>query len=344
MQEYVDIYIMLYKIFIVFLISFNCINLISQDTLLSPNFSQDCNTDFWTISAEGLIQQWSLVNDSIIGGDTVLTGGGLSLAFCGSATAPTFYTDNWNQGGIGINYYALDTGWINIPSYFYVQDNGGHLNDQYFTVVGAVIQYVTYWDPPILHIIDSLPGEFFTGIFDIAVDTSGRAWVFTSSFPGTAVDSLKVYNSSGQITAYSFPYDVYGYGSFFLNDTLYVGASNDSIYPILINGPEAELGNGIPFSAKNFTDMASCQTPEIINAIAHLENQKIEIFPNPTFGIFTLSVDFEKEDISVYNSLGKLIDFKIEGNRLDIREQSAGIYYLNIYSEGLPKSYTIMKY
>lgn len=297
----------------------------------------DCNTDFWTITADGDIQQWSLSNGAISGGDIILSGGGISLSYCGNSNAPTFFTDNWNQGEIGINYYDPDSGWINIPTANRVQDNGGHLMDQYYTVVGGVIQYVNYWDGTNLRVIDSLPGEFFAGIFDIGVDTSGHAWIFTASSPGTDIDSLKVYDQDGRINSYSFQYNIQGYGSFFLNGTLYLGTLQDSIFPVIIDGSTAQLGIGIPFPSNNFTDMASCQATESTTPVSEYSSTLIKTFPNPTDGNF--SIDFgehhEIVKVTVTDLGGKSILSGIYKNcqllNLNL-EEPAGIYLLIIES------------
>ncbi len=318
--------------------------LFSQNSFQFTNFNADCNTDFWTITVDGYIQQWSLSGGVISGGDTILSGGGQSLSYCGNSNSPTFFTDNWNPGEIGINYYDSDSGWINIPTVNHVQDNGGHLNDQYYTAVGGVIQYVNYWDGTNLLVIDSLPGEFFAGIFDIAVDTLGHAWVFTASSPGSTIDSLKVYDQSGKINSYSFQYDILGYGSFFLNNTLYIGTIQDSIFPVLISGNVAQPGIGIPFSSNNFTDMASCQRKGTPNSVADYPNRKIKLFPNPTTGYLEFSIDTQPSNILVYNSMGQLIEIKFDGHILDLTGQPSGTYYVKIITDGWPFYYTVMKY
>lgn len=322
----------------------NGFTLFSQNSFQMARFSADCNTDFWTITVDGYIQQWSLSDEIISGGDTILSGGGQSLSYCGNSNSPTFFTDNWNSGEIGINYYEPDSGWINIPTVHHIQDNGGHLNDQYYTVVGAIIQYVTYWDGTNLRVIDSLPGEFFASIYDIAVDTSGHAWILTASSPGITVDSLKVYDRDGQINSYSFQDEIQGYGSFFLNETLYLGTVQDSIFPVLLSGTTAQLGVGIPFSSNNFTDMASCQNNGTTTSIPDHPPGKISIFPNPTSGYLTLPVEMERSNILVYNSMGQVIEPKFDGNILDITDQPSGIYYIMIHIEGWPNYYTIMKH
>jgi hypothetical protein len=331
------------KIALSLFLFFNASIILGQQTSERANIRVDCSTDFWTITAYGDIQQWSFNNGIIVGGDTIVTGGGASLSYCGNRNSPTFYTDNWNPGEIGINYYDADSGWINIPTMHYVQDNGGHLNDQYFTVVGAVIQYVNYWDGINLTVIDSLPGEFFVGIFDIAVDTAGHAWISTGSAPGTSIDSLKVYDKNGQINSYSLNANVQGYGSFFLNGTLYFGTLQDSIFPVIINGNTAQLGIGIPFPSSNFSDMASCQaTTSIISVVDQLK-PKIELFPNPTLAYINLPSNIEISNVSVYNSIGQLIDYQFNGSLLNLTKQPSGIYYVTINARLGVESHTIIK-
>ena len=302
------------KLLFIALITLNGFTSFGQNSFQTSNFSADCNSDFWTITVDGHIQQWSLRSRIISRGDTILSGGGQSLSFCGKIDSPTFFTDNWKPGEIGIDYFDPDSGWVNIPTLNHVQDNGGHLSDQYYTVVGGVIQYVNYWDGIKLRVIDSLPGEFFAGIFDIGVDTSGHAWIFTASSPGTAVDSLKVYDKSGKINSFPIKFNMQGYGSFFLNDTLYLGTHKDSIFPVIINGRTAQLGIGIPFPRKNFTDMASCQTTGLTSFIANYLTQRIKIFPNPTVDIVRIVIPNKSNEsitISIHNELGQEVLKKV---------------------------------
>lgn len=306
-------------------------------------FDVDCEKDFWTITSDGIIQKWSLEGDKITGGEIIVSGGGLSLAFCGEEKSPTFFTDSWNSGAIGINYFDENLGWINIPTTHHVQDNGGHLDDHFCTVVGGVIQHVNYWNGSELTVIDSLPGEFFAGIFDVAVDTDGHAWIFTASSPGIQTDSLKVYNSVGQINSYSISFNMQGYGSFFLNETLYIGTLQDSIYPILINGNSAQVGSGILFPSKNFTDMASCQFSETPNANTNLTNDKTKIYPNPTTGTVTLLDVHRKDNIAVYDLNGRNIPVKFNGDVLDLTNHGSGIYYVHVNQGTSTNVYQLIK-
>ena len=313
-------------------------------TICAINYTQaqniNCNTNFWTITADGNIQQWSLSNGTISGGDTILSGGGTSLSYCGNINAPVFFSNSYSQ--VGITYWDPGNGWVNIPTYSVVNNNGGHLQDQYFMVEGAVIQVVKYWDGVHLLTVDSLNGEFFAGTQDIAVDTLGQAWVFTGPVPST-VDSLKVYNQNGKINAYSIQFNEIAYGSFFLNGTLYLGTQQDSIFPVIISGSTAQLGIPIPFPSNSFTDMASCQKTGTITSVSEYPNAKIKLLPNPTTGYLILPLDIERSSISVYNSQGQLINLKLNGQILDLTEQPSGVYFVKINSDGLPFFHKVMK-
>lgn len=186
-------------------------------------------------------------------------------------------------------------------------------------VEGAVIQVVKYWDGSNLSTVDSLNGEFFAGTQDIAVDTLGQAWVFTGAGPSGA-DSLKVYTQNGRQQAYSIHFDQIAYGSFFLNDTLYLGTQQDSIFPVIINGNNASLGSPILFPSQGFTDMASCQKTQSSNSINKKALEAFKIWPNPSHGLLKLSKDIEKSDISIYNTQGQLIVVNIKGRVIDLQE------------------------
>lgn len=300
------------------------IPLLGQNAL---DIEADCSTDFWTTTFDGYIQQWSLDNGSISGGDTILSGGGPSLAYCGDSNAPTFYSNNYNP--LGIIYYEADSGWVNIPTSYAIDHGGGHLNDQYFRVEGAVIQIVKYWDGTDLLTVDSLNGEFFVGVQDIAVDTDGQAWIFIGAGFG-GVDSLKVYNQTGKVKSYAMQFYDIAYGAFFLNDILYIGSVQDSIYPIIVGDSTASLGSPIAFANPGFTDMASCQSTEPINAIQEYQIPNPKMYPNPTDGYIELPYEIERANIAVYNARGQQMNFSLNGKELDIHGHLPGMYFIKI--------------
>lgn len=319
-----------------------------KNSLKVQLFSANCNTDFWTIKSDGEIQQWSLINDSVIGGDTILAGGGTSLAYCG-IESPTFYCVQYPF--YGITYYDSINGWLNIQTAVNrIINNGGHKGDQYFMGnVDGNNTILYYFDGTNLNTIDSLISETFV-VADIAVDTLGRAWLFTG-VNETSMTHLNVYNSTGLITSYTISYNSnHNYGSFFLNDTLYVGMGEhnpvhkNSIVPIIIDGDEASLGTPISFPDVGYYDMASCQhvqTPVSIGL--ELDNKfisKLRVNPNPFQTSTTISYELQQSStlqITIFNHLGKQVSFiqqnQSEGKQQiswDATGQPSGIYYFRL--------------
>jgi hypothetical protein len=247
---------------------------ISESVLI--NFDYNCSKDFWTKKSDQFgvyIQKWSLINNLITGGDTILIGGGSNgIAFCGDPALPTFYS----AIDTAITYYDRSINqWVNIQSSSVpLYNNGGYENDQYYmgtvwdTTLGQPAARVLYYfDGLNLITIDSLQDDMIS-VADIAVDTLGRAWVFLaqSTFLSTFLTyKLNVYDNTGFITSYNITFNSYhAYGAFFLNDILYVGFGNNnglnpnSIIPIIINGGIAQLGTSISFPDSSYSDMASC--------------------------------------------------------------------------------------
>ncbi|NNF01802.1 MAG: T9SS type A sorting domain-containing protein [Bacteroidia bacterium] len=307
------------------------INNDSQTELTLVNFETNSSKDFFSINSSCFIQQWSLSNGTVTGGDTILSGGGTSLGFCGNINNPTFYTNDWNI--IGIKHYDADSGWITTPTQTVVDNNGGHLNDQYYQVVGAVIQIIKYWDGTNLSTVDSLNGEFFAGTHDMAVDTLGRAWVFIGSSPSN-IDSIRVYDRHGRLFSYPINFNQTAHSSFFLNDTLYIATAQNFIYPVLISGSTAQLGNPIAFPIGSITDMASCQFSQTINSIQDLSTDAPTLYPNPTNGLLFLPVEIASDAISLFNSKGQSLNVKRIGTALDLNSHAAGIYFIRIEHDG----------
>jgi hypothetical protein len=302
-------------------------------------FDSDCNTDFWTINNNGDIQQWSLVNNSITGGDTILGGGGIyGLAYCGDPNSPTFYTTQYPS--TGIEYYDDINGWQNIPTAVPVLNNGGHLNDQYYMGNdGSGNRILYYFDGMNLTTIDSLTSEYFS-VFDIAVDTLGRAWVFKGNTV-TSVTNLNVYDNTGLTLSYTITFNSGGtYGSFFLNDTLYVGIAGsvgtnpNSVTPIIITGSTAQLGTPISFTYSNYYDMASCQNNEPLTTfISELSNSDINIFPNPTIGIINFYTPVNIINIEIYEINGQMITEFKQKSKVDLTDLPDGMYIVKVITQ-----------
>ena len=315
----------------------------NQSDFKLKNPINDCSSDFWTINNIGIIQQWSLINNSITGGDTIQVGGGAGLAFCGNESSPTFYCGN--SPNTGIIYYDSLNNWVNIPISVILSNNGGYENHQYYmaTTLDPLLGYevnriLYYFNGLNLTIIDSLNSDYFS-VFDVAVDTLGQAWVFKGNSV-TSVTKLNVYNNTGLITSYNITFNSSGtYGSFFLNDTLYVGMAGNStnpnsVTPIIITGSVAQLGNPIPFTYSSYYDMASCQNNETLTTtISELSNSDINIFPNPTNGIIYLSTPVNTINIEIYNLNGQMITKLKQKSKIDLAELTDGFYFVKIITQ-----------
>ncbi len=295
----------------------------------------DCkyHKDFYTVNDIGNIQKWTLHNDTITGGEVVLSGAGSGLAHCGMSS-PTFYSTSPYPPAI--IYYDSLNNWVNIPTSSAVFNNGGHANDQYYMgLFGTQNRILYYFDGANLKTIDSLSLSESFAVADIAVDTLGRAWLFkgNDSFFAT---TLNVYDDTSLIRSYDIEFNSSGaYGAFFLNDTLYIGmaygAHPNSIVPLIIDGNTAQLGEPIPFIYDNYYDMATCQNIEpIVSSISQLTDNQINIFPNPTNGIIHFPVDMPIIHIEIYNLNGQMIVQSQQKNSVDITGLPSGMYLAKI--------------
>lgn len=223
---------------------------------LNPsNFSCDCESDFFTVDINGDIQQWSIVNNTIVGGSVILTGGhNNGLAYCGPDGDRTFYCANY--GNYTLNRYDTpSSSWISTTTPFQGINHGGFRNHQFFR---SSSKSVAYYDGTNFSTVAQLDSHVIT-VADIAVDTLGQAWVFTGAVNPNSTQ-LRVYNSTGLVTVYSFNFDANGaYGAFFIGNQLYLGQLHENrIVPVIIYANTVFLGTPIPFPYIQYTDMASC--------------------------------------------------------------------------------------
>jgi bacillolysin len=83
-------------------------------------------------------------------------------------------------------------------------------------------------------------------------------------------------------------------------------------------------------------DDASVTLPTGVNELVSAEND-IEIFPNPSNGIFTIrsQTNNEEQYVEVYNMLGAKIHSsaksKLSAYTVDLSNQSKGIYFVKVY-------------
>jgi Secretion system C-terminal sorting domain len=305
----------------------------------SPNdFDFDCNQEFWSITEAGEIQEWSLVNGIISGGEIVLTNAGNGVALC-NISAPTFYTTNYPDSEI--RYYDPQNGWMTIPTSDPVLNNGCYGDDQFY--MGVVFdpdlnfhvnRILYYFNGTSLEILEELQSDFFT-VADISVDGLGRAWIFRGD--GLAsVKSLEVYSSTGHLMSFNIEFNSIGaYGSFFLNNRLHIGIE-DSIVPIIIIGENAELGTPISFpnNQPNYVDLASCQdsSPLSIVDFEFYENELV-LIPNPTSDVVKIPDHIDITLVEVISLNGQKVRTIKKNNSINLAGLPNGIYILKIFTE-----------
>lgn len=308
----------------------------------------DCSTDFFTINSNKIIEKWSLIDGTIGDSEAILIAKGLSLAFCGEIGSPTFYTSNLDKAGIW--YYDKNGDWTKIPIATGFTNAGGHQLDQYFmTTVGGINKILVHYDGVNFTNIVTLDEEEFRGA-DVAVNTEGHAYVFQGVQSGEA-SSLNVYDSSGLIESYETEFNSIGiYGSFFLNETLYLGMSQsainpNSITPVIISDNIATLGEPISFPNADFADMASCQfsfgTTNTLNN--NTLNPYITIYPNPTFGILNIKTEIDIHLCQIFTFDGKLILQTHRTEDIDLSNMTSGIYKMKFITSTGNISKTFIK-
>ena len=295
-------------------------------------FNIDCETDFLSTNNEVEIQQWTLANGTISGGNIILSGGGGSLACSQYEDTETFFG---SKSETSIEYYDFGTGWTEIAAPAFLYNNGGGGSNQYYMAEAATEIY--YFDGQNFTSIEVLPsGEIFT-VADIAVDPLGRAWVFV----GESIlsnESLRVYDASGLIGSYDFSFNPLNCaGSMFLDGTLYIGMGETGIYPysivpVILDGGSADLGEPIFFPENiNLYDLANCNGN--ILQINETESMNFHIYPNPTTDKIHVSSDLPIQQLEIYNFQGKLLLESNYNAEIDLSSYSAGIYYLRIFSD-----------
>ena len=301
--------------------------------LSTPFFGQtvDCDKDFWTVDIDGKIQKWSLDNNMISEGEIVLDGAGTSLAYCNFDESPTFYSTLLPE--TGIIYYDQTNGWTEIPTSSMLLNNGGHKDDQYFLADQNLT--LLYFNETDLIVLEELQSPEKYWVADIAVDTLGQAWVIKED--GQNNFTLDVYNNAGFVTTYDFPlfHGSSNYGSFFLNNILYIGmgsqgANPNSITPVIIDGNTAILGDPIVFENQGFTDLASCQEDEL--SVHEFGQDAVVVFPNPTDGIFNITSKSDVLKIEVYNTRGQML-LKTQKRSINLSSHPNGIYFIKVITE-----------
>ncbi len=295
--------------------------------------SFNCSETFWTVNGSGYIQQWTLAGNTVSGGETILYGFSPGLGWCGAENDYTFYSTSFPDNGI-VYYDSTSSGWISISTTVPVLNNGCSGFHQYYLGTSGVFNDMLYYfDGVKLIKLDSLTTSYFT-VADVAVDSAGRAWVFTGESI-TYATSLDVYDKHGKVLSYALDFDTYnGYGSFFLNNTLYVGLGSgnsinpNTLMPVLINGGFAQPGTPIPFADENYYDMANCRGSGI-SAVSGVDAGDLKVYPNPTAGEVRIEGP-DVIDVDVWSVDGRNTAREMSKGAVDLSGLPDGIYFLHI--------------
>ena len=67
------------------------------------------------------------------------------------------------------------------------------------------------------------------------------------------------------------------------------------------------------------------------------KQNSIAVYPNPSNGLYTISLDekAEIEQISLMNITGQSIDVNMQNNQLDLTNEAAGVYFLQVNGQNI---------
>lgn len=324
---------------------FCCFVLFSYAQVSAPAIN--CSTVFFTVNVNGDVQQWSMLGDTVVGGDVVLNNCGRSIAYCGENNSQ-FYAVNKQKNGV--IFQNSDTTWANLYGNTKIVNSGGHLNDIYFMGgQNGKNNILYYFNGKSLEVVETLINQEISSA-DIAVDQQGQAWVLVGDDLSSNTQ-INVYNRSGLVKSYDLEiYSKHIYGSFFLNDVLYLGMgaqglNPNTITPVLITDDKVVLGKPVNFDGTNMHDMASCNNGEdnSTSDIKKMLDHNINIYPNPTTGMVTVVSDEEILLIEMYDANGKkLFDAKNQ-NTIDLNNEASGQYYIRVHTASGKYNKTVIK-
>ncbi|MCK5764931.1 MAG: T9SS type A sorting domain-containing protein [Bacteroidales bacterium] len=304
------------------------------------SFNCDCETDFWSVNPDGEIQLWSLVDDSIYGGSTILTGAPNSIAYCGLPNFTTFY--GGRSPDPGISYFEYLVGWKEIEIPTVLVNNGGYLDNQYYMGIATDpycrILYSMKGDT--IFMIDSLSDKQYT-VADIAVDSLGQAWTFIGN-TWDLNSNIYVYNYAGLVKSYNITFRTqHAYGSTFINDTLYIsfGPNNpnfaNTLVPVIVDENTAQLGTPISFPPYLY-DLASCRCiqPTVNIGDESIYETQIKVFPNPASSVINISNLDSPATYRILDMAGHLVNKgNVKSGRINLEKLPEGMYFLELNTE-----------
>lgn len=314
--------------------------------------SVNCNPNtFFSVDAAG-ISEYTLNAGvvSTIGVVLPLSTYDVGIALCNNLDSglfsPTFYSTYLHFQPYyfdGTDWSLSDAGSV-APSTLY--NPGGNGEYLYYIEYDATLTPtdIVRYSAGTLTSVATLTASKQITVADLSVDDFGNVWFFTGPIYAGASDSLNVVSPNGQLLAqYYFPYNtVNAYGSFMMNDTLYIGLgaanpnSPNTLVPVTLSGTDAISHTPIPFVG-GFSDLASC-SPGNPRGLNDPERIVFSISPNPVSDHLTINrsnANSEECNVTIVDALGRKVyslksrEQKIE---MDASTFSNGIYFVQISS------------
>ena len=231
-----------------------------------------CNAPntFWVLDGQTAeVKEFEIIGTTIVyTGNFIPDCPGFSLAISynlnGGLISPTLYTSDFSNNTY---YWNGGSNWVEVNSSSVLFPNaGGYNNDLYFQFTSGLPSKIARFDGvDYVHIFNI---NKYAGVADIATDGSGNVWLITTT-TFTATDSVYQISPTGQVLQkYALVLNaINAYGSFFLDDVLYIGFGGNnpfypnSLIPVTFSATNAVAGAPIalpPGEVSSTYDLASC--------------------------------------------------------------------------------------
>lgn len=212
--------------------------------------------------------------------------------------------------------------------------------------------YYNAWGIPFIgHAYDDTLGILFNGHVNVSSQTYAPGFPFTQKITqfkifyqykpngnDTAVFRVSLVNQRNLIAGGFFKTNVATGNSGWQQATInmtYISALTPDTMWVLISS--SSLDKNPKAGSILWLDDASVTLPTGVSELESTENT-IEIFPNPSNGIFTIrsqTASNEEQYVEVYNTLGAKIHAseksKLSAYTVDLSDQSRGVYFVKVY-------------
>ncbi|MBK6986131.1 MAG: SBBP repeat-containing protein [Bacteroidetes bacterium] len=192
--------------------------------------------------------------------------------------------------------------------------------------------------------VDATGNVYTTGYFGNTVDfdpsvgtttlvaPAGNYSIFISKLDalGNFVSAKSIGNSTGSCISYAITLDA---ANNIYTTGYYTGATDFD--------PDGGIFNLTPPSTQ--ADVFILKLSSSTVSIAELNNEiNVVLYPNPTNSIINIKLDEEIQTISIYNSLGALVQTE-KTNSFSIEQLSSGLYILKVKTEKELKQFVLLK-